>query len=102
MIRALEDKQQAIAQLCTCFGVARLEVFGSVLRDDFRPGSSDVDLLVEFVPMDAHALADAYFGLLDGLRALLGGNVDLVMVDAVRNRYVAREIERTKKLLYAA
>ena len=27
--------------------------------------------------------------------------VDLLMADAVRNRYVAREIERTKQLLYA-
>jgi predicted nucleotidyltransferase len=28
----------------------RLDVFGSALRDDFRPGESDVDLLVEFAP----------------------------------------------------
>jgi predicted nucleotidyltransferase len=45
---------------------------------------------------------DAYFGLLDDLRALLGTEVDLFMADAVRNRYVAREIERTNQLLYAA
>ena len=44
---------------------------------------------------------EAYFGLLDELRALLG-EVDLVMVDAVKNRYIAREIARTKQLLYAA
>ena len=102
MVRALETKHQAIAQLCARFGVMRLDVFGSALRDDFRPGKSDVDLLVEFAPMEAHALADAYFGLLDELRALLGGDVDLVMVDAVKNRYIAREIERTKQRVYAA
>jgi predicted nucleotidyltransferase len=52
--------------------------------------------------MEPHELADAYFGLLDALRELLGGEVDLVMADAVTNRYLVREIERTKQLLYAA
>jgi len=82
--------------------VTRLDVFGSALRDDFHPGESDVDLLVEFAPMEPRELADAYFGLLDELRELLGGDVDLVMADAVTNRYLVREIARTKQLLYAA
>ncbi len=102
MVDALQDKQQAIAELCARHGVARLDVFGSALRDDFRPGQSDIDLLVEFGPHEGYALVDAYFGLLDDLRALLGPDVDLVMVDAVKNRYLAREIARTKQLLYAA
>ena len=102
MVRVLHDRQQAIAELCARFGVIRLDVFGSALRDDFRPGESDFDLLVEFTSMEPHALADAYFGLLDELRELLGGEIDLVMADAVINRYMIREIERTKQLLYAA
>ena len=103
MVRVLSDKQQAIAEICAHFGVVRLDVFGSALRDDFRPGESDVDLLVQFAPMEPHALADAYFGLLDDqLENLFGRPVDLVMADAVTNRYMVREIERTKQLLYAA
>jgi uncharacterized protein len=102
VVDVLQDRREAIAALCAKHGVARLEVFGSALRDDFRPGESDVDLLVEFAPHEGYALVDAYFGLLDDLRALLGTEVDLLMTDAVRNRYVAREIERTKQLLYAA
>ena len=102
MVDVLQDNRQAIAELCTRHGVARLDVFGSALRDDFRPGQSDIDFLVEFAPHEGYALVDAYFGLLDDLRALLGAEVDLVMVDAVKNRYLAREIERTEQLLYAA
>ena len=102
VVDVLQDQQQAIVALCARFGVVRLDVFGSALRDDFRPGESDVDLLVEFAPLEPRELADAYFGLLDGLRELLGGEVDLVMSDAVTNPYIAREIERTKQLLYAA
>ena len=102
MVRILEDKREAITQACARFGVSRLDVFGSAVRDDFRPGESDLDLLVEFVPMGPHELVDAYCGLFDELRALLGGEVDLVMADAVTNRFVAADIERTKKALYAA
>jgi predicted nucleotidyltransferase len=102
MVNALHDKRHALAELCARFGVARLDAFGSALRDDFRPGESDIDLLVEFAAMEPHELADAYFGLLDELRALLGTDVDLVMADAVKNRYIAREIKDTKQLLYAA
>ena len=102
VVDVLQDKREAIAELCARYGVARLDVFGSALRDDFRPGESDVDLLVEFGPHEGYALVEAYFGLLDELRELLGVEVDLVMTGAVKNRYIARDIERTKQLLYAA
>jgi predicted nucleotidyltransferase len=102
VVEILQDKREAIAELCVRHGVARLDVFGSALRDDYRPGESDVDLLVEFAPMDGYAKAVAYFDLLDDLRALLRMDVDLVMVGAVKNRYIARDIERTRQLLYAA
>ncbi len=102
MVTLIEDKRDAIAALCRRFGVVRLYVFGSALGDDFRPGESDVDLLVEFGSMDGHAKAHAYFDLLDELEALLGTDVDLVMAGAVKNRYIARDIEQTKRELYAA
>lgn len=102
MVAVIENKREAIAALCRKYGVVRMHVFGSAVRDDFRPGDSDVDLLVEFGSMDGHAKAHAYFDLLDDLRDLLGTEVDLVMVGAVKNRYLARDIEQTKQELYAA
>jgi len=102
MIGPLESKRQAIEDLCSRFGVARLEVFGSALREDFKPGKSDLDLLVEFKPMESYARVDAYFGMRDELRALLKQDIDLVMVGAIKNPYISREIERTKQLLCAA
>lgn len=102
MVTLVEDKRDAIGAICRKFGVVRLYVFGSALRGDFRPGHSDVDLLVDFGPMDGHTKAHAYFDLLDELRDLLGTEVDLVMVGAIKNRYIARDIEETKQELYAA
>lgn len=101
MVEPLQSKHDAIAAACARHSVLRLEVFGSVLRNDFVPGQSDVDLLVEFESLESYALVDAYFDLLDELRSLLG-KVDLVMVGAVKNPYIARAIEREKQLLYAA
>lgn len=38
-----------LAEICQRHGIARLSLFGSVLREDFGP-DSDVDMLVEFLP----------------------------------------------------
>ena len=102
MTGVLENKLGAIAEVCVRHGVVRLDAFGSALRDDFRPDESDLDLLVEFGPMEPYARVDAYFGMLEELRALLGLEVDLVMAGAVKNPYIARDIERTRRMLYAA
>ena len=102
MVAVIEDKREAIAGLCRRFGVVRLYVFGSAAREDFRPGESDVDLLVDFGLMDGHSKAHAYFDLLDELQHVLGTDVDLVMVGAVKNRYIASDIEQTKQEFYAA
>ena len=102
MVESLQSKHDAIAVACARHSVLRLEAFGSVLREDFVAGQSDVDLLVELEPLESYALVDAYFELLDELRDLLSADVHLVMVDAVKNPYIARAIDREKQLLYAA
>jgi len=102
VIRLLESKREAIAEVCARYGVMRLEAFGSALREDFSLEKSDVDLLVEFGPMEPYARVDAYFDMRDELRALLNREIDLVMAGAVKNPYISRDIERTKQLLYAA
>ncbi|MHB9054496.1 MAG: nucleotidyltransferase family protein [Thermoleophilia bacterium] len=102
MTDLLKGRREEIAKACERHGVARLDVFGSALREDFRPGESDLDLLVEFKPMELYERVEAYFGLLDDIRKLLNHKVDLIMVGAVKNQYIARDIERTKQLLYAA
>jgi uncharacterized protein len=102
VVSVLQSRHGAIVDACARHRVARLEVFGSALRDDFESDESDVDLLVEFEPMEPYARVEAYFGLLDELRHLLNREVDLVMAGAVKNAYIAREIERTKQVFYTA
>lgn len=79
----------------------KLEVFGSILRGDFDPTRSDVDILVEF---DADA-ADSFTNFLDlkeSLETLFGRSVDLVELHAIRNRRLRHYIERSKSSIYAA
>lgn len=45
----IQVSQEKIAEFCQRHYVRKLSLFGSVLRDDFHPGS-DVDVLVEFEP----------------------------------------------------
>lgn len=97
----LESKRERISEACVRHSVTRLHVFGSALRDDFRADESDLDLLVEFAPMEPYARVETYFGMLEELRTLLDVKVDLVMAGAVKNPYITREIERTKQVLYA-
>jgi predicted nucleotidyltransferase len=61
-------------------GVARLALFGSVLRGEARP-DSDVDLLVQFVP--GEKTLDRYFALYDLLEDCLERRVDLVTTEAL-------------------
>ena len=62
------------------FGVARLALFGSVVRDAAKEGS-DVDVLVAF---DGPATSERYFGVQFYLEDLLGAPVDLVTEKALR------------------
>lgn len=90
-----------IEALCRTYGVRRLDVFGSAIRDDFDPDRSDVDFLVEYEPGTVPSLGD-YFDLRDGLASLLDRPVDLVMARAVRNPYIKAAIESERRLVYAA
>lgn len=60
--------KQGLAQFCRRNQIRTLSLFGSVLREDFEAGS-DVDMLVEFVPLPRGKRADAYFGLLQRLES---------------------------------
>lgn len=53
------SQREAISSACRQHQVQRMHLFGSALRDDFDPGHSDLDLLVEFQPIEPEALVRA-------------------------------------------
>jgi predicted nucleotidyltransferase len=99
----IAEHLEAIRALCREYGVSRLEVFGSVCTPDFDPNRSDVDFLVEYPPdYDFGPWAARYLALQEALANLLGRNVDLVMIRAVRRKYFLQSVNQTRQLLYAA
>jgi uncharacterized protein len=101
-ISLAQTQLDAITAACSQHHVARLHAFGSVLRPDYRPGISDIDLLVEFEDLQPTDLVEAYFGLEQQLTESMGPAVDLVMATAVRNPIVRADIDGSKQLIYAA
>lgn len=90
---------QALADFCRRNRIRHLGLFGSVLRDDFRP-DSDVDVLVEFEPgarVSLFTLAD----IQDELSALLGRPVDLVPRDGLKP-IIRDSVLASEHVLYAA
>ena len=87
--------------MCRLHGVRKLELFGSILRSDFDPQRSDVDVVVEFESRVANSFAN-FLDLKEALERLLGRPVDLVELHAVRNRRLRRYIEQSKSPVYAA
>ena len=74
-----------MADFCRRHHIQRLQYFGSVLRDDFRP-DSDVDVLVEFEP--GHTPGWEIIDIEDELGRLLGGR----KVDMVNPRFLNRRL----------
>jgi hypothetical protein len=97
----IDDNLEEIARLCRVHGVRKLEVFGSILRSDFDPERSDVDVLVEFEPQVASSFAN-FLDLKEALERVLGRPVDLVELHTVRNRRLRYYIEHSKSPVYAA
>ncbi len=101
MNELIKQHQHAIEDLCRKHSVSRLELFGSAAAGAFDPQSSDLDFLVEFLPLEEGRYADAYFDLLFDLENLFGRAVDLVMPQAIRNPYFLQAVNRHRELLYA-
>lgn len=65
-----QPQLDAIADACRRHQVLRMHLFGSALREDYNPILSDLDLLVEFQPIEPGALVRAYFDLEQQLAAI--------------------------------
>jgi len=89
--------REKIAEFCRRWKITELALFGSVLRDDFRP-DSDVDVLVTFAPEAEWSLFD-HVTMEEELSSILGHKVDLVSRRAIER---SRNWIRRKAILEAA
>jgi uncharacterized protein len=95
----IDQNINPIHELCQSHHVLKLFAFGSVLTDKFRP-ESDVDLLVEFGNVGLPEYADNYFDLKYSLQNLLHREVDLLEEKALKNPYLKKSIDASKRIIY--
>jgi len=83
--------REKIAEFCRRWKITEFALFGSVLREDFRP-DSDVDVLVTFAPDTRYSLFDLVH-VQDELKQIFGREVDLVERKAVEKseNYIRRK-----------
>jgi uncharacterized protein with HEPN domain/predicted nucleotidyltransferase len=87
-----------IASFCDRWQISEFSLFGSVLREDFRP-DSDIDVLVTFAPDSSWN----FFEILQAkqeLETLLGREVDLTQKKGLVNPFSREEILKTYRVIY--
>jgi predicted nucleotidyltransferase len=99
MALGIDLPREEIADFCRRWRITELAIFGSALRDDFRP-DSDVDVLVTFEP-GVHRDFGHWLDMTRELETLLGRRVDLVerrLVERsknyIRRKHILSHLER--------
>lgn len=90
----------AVEDACRRHHVVSSAVFGSATQGEASVVPNDLDVLVTFAPLEPRMKAQEYAALAAELEAIMGMPVDVMVSTAVRNPYLAQEIERTKVVLY--
>lgn len=89
-----------IAMFCHRWKVTEFALFGSVLRDDFRP-DSDIDVLLTFAPDSRWSLFD-WVDLKDELETLFERQIDIVDKEGLKNPYRRHEILHNQQVIYVS
>jgi predicted nucleotidyltransferase len=92
--------RKKIAAFCKHWSITEFSVFGSVLREDFRP-DSDIDVLVTIDPKAQIGLFEIAQMQIE-LENLFKRPVDLLEKEGLRNPYRRHEILSTAEVIYAA
>jgi predicted nucleotidyltransferase len=93
----IQIDQKSVAKFCREHGIRKLSLFGSVVRDDFDPQQSDLDVLVELLP-DAHP-GFSFFGWGEKLAAQFGRKVDLHTPNSL-SKYFRDQVLREAVTIY--
>lgn len=89
---------RTLEAVCQQYGIARLEVFGSVARDE-ETSTSDIDLLYTLTP--GTRLGWEIEDLVQNLESILGRQIDLISKKAL-NPIIRDAVLAEAKVLYAA
>ena len=100
-MKLIELNLQRILDLCRKHKVKTLSVFGSILTDRFND-QSDVDLLVDFEPVDNDNFdyVGNYFDFKESLELLFNRKVDLIEYGKNLNPIFKLLVDNQKRVIY--
>jgi predicted nucleotidyltransferase len=101
-LNRLGDFNEQITAFCTKWRIKELALFGSVLRDDFCPETSDIDVLVTFAP-DYRWTFDDAMQMQEELETLFGRQVDILSKQSIEqsiNWIRKQEILNSAQVIY--
>lgn len=97
----IKEYENRLTDLCNNNEVVnKLYFFGSALTSRFDPGTSDIDILIETASLSPEERGERLLTLWDNLEMLFNRKVDLLTTDSLRNPFLKKEVEQTKKLIY--
>lgn len=88
-----------IKRLCQEYNVKRLYAFGSVITNNFND-KSDIDLIVDFKPLELNQYGDNYFNLKFALEDVLQRPIDLLEEKTIKNPFFKTAVENKRLLIY--
>ena len=97
----INDYINDIHDICKAHKVKSLSVFGSVISNNFK-AESDIDFMVDINSNDPIDYAENYFDVKFKLEDLLKKPIDLLELKGIRNKYLLRNINQNKRLIYEA
>jgi predicted nucleotidyltransferase len=100
MIEIGQYKQELNDALTQNMVVKKLYLFGSALTPRFNEQSSDIDVLIETADLQPEQKGELLLTLWEDLERIFCRKVDLLTETSLKNPYLSKEIEQTKKMIY--
>ena len=97
----IEKHRKQLTDLCNNNAVVdKMYFFGSALSPGFNETTSDIDILVEVTGLSPEKRGEGLIALWDNLESLFNRKVDLLTENSLRNPFLKKEVEQTRKLFY--
>jgi predicted nucleotidyltransferase len=102
MVGPAEDNRKALAEICDKYRGRRLDLRSlTSTGEDIPDAQTELDLLVEFLPMSVMEYARIHFPL-EELEKLFAREIPLLRTDDIKLEFFHRQLTRRRTLLYAA
>ncbi len=98
--QSIQDNQAEFLKLCELHEVKTLHAFGSSINQNFKEGTSDIDLFIELNTKDPIKRGENLMKLWDKFEEFFQRKVDLLTSASLKNPVLKKQIEATKVLIY--